>query len=174
MFITFIEKYPFILAFLLGLVPALIWMWFWLKEDTHPEPHKMLTLSFFGGMAAVFFVLPLQKIVYNYLFLIQPIQDGNVWSTIINSNLRFVGASLLHIMSSATIGIFMGLSFYRSAFERRIYTFIGIMIAIVLHTSFNLFILNEAPENIFFIFGMVWVNIVILLLLFEKDVHLRS
>ncbi len=231
MFITFIEKYPYVLAFLLGLIPALIWLWFWLKEDTHPEPHKMLTLSFVGGMVTVLFVLPLQRLVYNHLggdefwsfslwasieevmkfvfiyfialrnkvtdepvddmiylivgalgfvtlentlFLVDPIREGNLMGTIINGNLRFIGASLLHIMSSATIGIFMGLSFYKPIFERRVYTLVGIMVAIVLHTSFNLFILNGAPENIFFIFGMVWLSIVVLLLLFEKVKHIRK
>ena len=40
--LDFIQKYPFILAFILGLIPALIWLWFWLKEDIHPEPAKMI------------------------------------------------------------------------------------------------------------------------------------
>ncbi|OHB10724.1 MAG: hypothetical protein A3H52_00475 [Candidatus Zambryskibacteria bacterium RIFCSPLOWO2_02_FULL_39_26] len=231
MLVTFIQTYPFILAFLLGLIPAMVWLWFWLKEDTHPEPHKMLTLSFVGGMIAVLFVLPLQKIVYNYfsgdefisfslwasteevvkfvfiyfialrnkatdepvddmiylivgalgfvtlentLFLMDPIREGNAMGAIINGNLRFIGASLLHIMSSGTIGIFMGLSFYKPVLERRIYTFIGIIVAIVLHTAFNLFILNGTPENIFFVFGMVWLSVIVLLLLFEKVKHIRK
>src|ERR1700690_2091535 len=66
MFLNFIEQYPFILAFILGLIPALVWLWFWLKEDVHPEPAKMVTLSFLGGMLAVLVALPLQKIVYQY------------------------------------------------------------------------------------------------------------
>lgn len=213
-------------------MPALIWLWFWLKEDTHPEPAKMITLSFLGGMLAVIFVLPLQKVVYdhlsdsefwsftiwaaieeifkfglvyfialrrkkiadepvddmiylivsalgfvtfeNTLFLMDPIQNGNFLGTIINSNLRFVGASLLHTMSSATIGICMGLSFFKSKNVKRIYVTTGLIIAIVLHTAFNLFILNGAEENIFFIFGIVWVSIIVLLLLFEKVKHVRK
>ncbi|KKR45403.1 MAG: hypothetical protein UT81_C0014G0020 [Parcubacteria group bacterium GW2011_GWA2_40_14] len=62
--LNFIQQYPFILAFLLGLVPALFWLWFWLKEDIHPEPLKMITLSFLGGMLAVLFVLPLEQLIY--------------------------------------------------------------------------------------------------------------
>ena len=58
MFLDFLQQYPFILAFILGLIPALVWLWFWLKEDIHPEPAKMITLSFIGGMVAVLFVLP--------------------------------------------------------------------------------------------------------------------
>lgn len=232
MYLEFIQKYPFILAFILGFIPALVWLWFWLKEDTHPEPAKMITLSFIGGMIAVLFVLPFQKIVYIYfennefmsftlwsaieeiskfgfvyfialrnkkltdepiddiiylivsalgfvtfentLFLIEPISNGNLLDTIVHGNLRFVGASLLHIMTSATIGIMMGLSFYKTSTEKRLYTVAGITIAIVLHTAFNLFIINQAPGNIFFIFGTVWVGIIILLLLLEKIKHMKS
>lgn len=232
MLLDFIQKYPFIMSFILGLLPALIWLWFWLKEDIHPEPAKMITLSFLGGMVAVLFVLPLQKLVYdviqnqttlsftlwatieelfkfafvyiialrskkvadepvddiiyliisalgfvtleNTLFLIPGVAKGDILSIIVHGNLRFVGASLLHIMSSATIGIALALSFYKSRVDRVLYTIFGIIIAIVLHTAFNLFIINGVEENIFLIFGAVWVGIICLLLMFEKVKHIRN
>jgi protease PrsW len=41
-------------AFLGGLLPSLIWLYFLLKEDAcHPEPKKMITLAFIAGMIAV-------------------------------------------------------------------------------------------------------------------------
>jgi RsiW-degrading membrane proteinase PrsW (M82 family) len=220
-----IKAYPFVLSFLLGLVPALIWLWFWLKEDSHPEPAKNLTLSFLGGMLAVFVVLPIQRLVYdnygdnvnlsftlwaaieeiakfsivyyialkrrvtdepvddiiylivsalgfvtleNALFLLEPVKNGDIIKTIINGNMRFVGASLIHIMSSATIGICMALNFYKDRSKKLEWTIVGIILAILLHTAFNLFIINQAEGSIFFIFGMVWVGVVVLLLLFEK------
>lgn len=50
------------IALLGGIIPALIWLWFWLKEDsTNPEPKGLLLLTFIGGMISVFAVLPLQK-----------------------------------------------------------------------------------------------------------------
>lgn len=50
------------LALLGGLLPALIWLWFWLKEDsTNPEPKGLLLLTFIGGIISVFAVLPLQR-----------------------------------------------------------------------------------------------------------------
>ena len=231
MFLTFIENYPFLVAFLLGIIPAFIWLWFWLKEDRHPEPAKMLTLAFLGGIISVLIVLPIQKLVYDYLvqhkvlsftlwagteevikflviyfialkrkvvdepvddiiylivgalgfvtfentlFLNELIKDGDFISTLINGNMRFMGASLIHIISSATIGFMLALSFYKKQKERINYTIIGIILAIVLHTSFNLFIISEVPGNIFFIFGMVWIGIVVLLLLFEKIKHLKK
>jgi RsiW-degrading membrane proteinase PrsW (M82 family) len=221
----FIKNYPFLLAPILAMIPALVWLWFWLKEDRHPEPLKMIVLSFLGGMVTVFAVLPLQKLVYNYLpspnttsfviwaaieevlkflfiyvialsrkvddepidsiiymiigalgfvsmentlFLITPIGAGDLSGAIITGSLRFIGASLLHTLSSATIGIFMAFSFYKSRFKKIYYTLSGIILAIVLHSAFNLSIIQEIDGSLFIIFGTVWIGIIIVLLLFEK------
>lgn len=231
MFLNFIYNYPFVFAFILGIIPALVWLWFWLKEDTHPEPAKMLTLAFLGGMLSVLVVLPIQKLVYdhflnhlflsftlwaaieeitkfgfayfialkrkctdepvddiiylivcalgfvtfeNTLFLNELLKSGDLLSTVINGNLRFVGASLIHIISSATVGIMLGLAFYKDRIHKIYYGIIGMVIAIVLHTTFNLFIISRAPGEIFFIFGGVWFGIVVLLVLFEKIKHLKN
>ena len=229
--INFLQQYPFILAFIIGLVPALVWLWFWLKEDRHHEPAKMITLSFLGGMLAVLCVLPFQKIVYFYfsneqglsftlfatieevfkfmmayfvalrnkvvtdepvddtiyliisalgfvtfentLFLITPIKNGDIIGVLTSGNLRFIGASLLHIIASATIGISMGLAFYKTALKKRLHILSGLVIAIVLHTAFNLFIINGTEGNIFLIFGVVWIGVVGLLLLFERVKHVE-
>lgn len=36
-----------------GFIPALIWLTFWLKEDEHPEPRRLLTLAFIAGMLSI-------------------------------------------------------------------------------------------------------------------------
>jgi len=110
----------------------------------------------------------------NTLFLIPSIRDGNLLEVIIHGNLRFVGASLLHIVASATIGISMGLSFYKSRGWKKIYLSLGIITAILLHTVFNLLIINGSQINILLIFSGVWFGIIILLLLFEKVKHLKT
>lgn len=54
----------FFYALLGGLFPALIWLWFWMHEShDHKEPRHILWLTFICGMAAVFLVYPLQKLV---------------------------------------------------------------------------------------------------------------
>ena len=40
-----------------GLLPPLLWLWFWLKEDTHKEPKGAIMKSFVLGMASVPIVL---------------------------------------------------------------------------------------------------------------------
>jgi RsiW-degrading membrane proteinase PrsW (M82 family) len=47
-------------AFLGSILPALLWLFFWLKKDTHPEPKKMIALSFIAGMLSVIVVIPIQ------------------------------------------------------------------------------------------------------------------
>ena len=55
-------------AFLGGLLPALIWLYVWLREDSRcPEPRGLLMIAFVAGMVAVPLVLPLQKIALLYL-----------------------------------------------------------------------------------------------------------
>ncbi len=56
------ESTYFAIAFLGGLIPALFWLWFWLREDEHPEPFILIALAFIGGMMVVPLALPLQKI----------------------------------------------------------------------------------------------------------------
>lgn len=51
------------IALLGGIIPAIVWLWFWLKEDSNnPEPKGLLLLTFLGGMLSVFAVLPLQRV----------------------------------------------------------------------------------------------------------------
>jgi len=53
-----------IIALLGGMTPALLWLWFWLKEDDkEKEPMALLSIIFIVGMLSVFFVLPLQKFI---------------------------------------------------------------------------------------------------------------
>ena len=62
------EATPFLIAVAGGLLPALAWLWFWLREDsTHPEPRMLIALAFVAGMAAVALVIPLEERVQPYL-----------------------------------------------------------------------------------------------------------
>lgn len=207
-----------------GILPALLWLWFWLKEDKKkPEPRGLIMLAFITGMIAVPFVLPFEKfvdthftgvtvivlwslieevfkygfayftvlrrkamdepidaVIYmitvalgfaaleNTLFLLNPIMDGDFINTVINGNLRFLGATLLHTLSSAMVGVAMALSFYRDKTLKNAYAFFGLILAILLHSLFNFFIMKESGEKILTAFFFVWVGIIILIFLFEK------
>src|SRR4051812_20721286 len=56
-----------IYALLGGILPALLWLFFWLREDAkNPEPDSMLIKTFLGGAVAVILVLPVQKVIADY------------------------------------------------------------------------------------------------------------
>ncbi|MEZ4104648.1 MAG: PrsW family glutamic-type intramembrane protease [Candidatus Paceibacterota bacterium] len=216
--------YTNIIAFLIGLLPALFWLWFWLREDKkNPEPYLLIAISFIAGMAVVPLALPLQEmalglysgsnvilvwviieevlkytaallvvlwnrevnepidpIIYmivialgfsaleNTLFSINPLSYGEYQMAAINSSFRFLGATLLHVLSSATVGVMLALAFYRSSAIKLLYGTIGLFIAILLHALFNFFIMDASGEGVLVIFLFVWAGIVILFLLFEK------
>lgn len=50
-----------IYALIGGFAPALIWLWFWLKEDPHPEPKRAIFFTFFAGALAVPIALLLEE-----------------------------------------------------------------------------------------------------------------
>ena len=52
------------LAFILGIIPSLLWLWFWLQEDKkNPEPKSVLSVVFLMGIVSVIFVIPIQKFI---------------------------------------------------------------------------------------------------------------
>lgn len=225
------EPTYFAIAFLAGLVPALFWLWFWLRQDSKkPEPYFLIAITFIAGMAVVPLTLPLQKLVLdlysgsgvilgdnglmlswvileellkyaaalivifwnrevdepidmiiymivialgfaaleNALFIFNPLIAGEYINSAITGGFRFLGATLLHILASGTVGVALALVFYKSRITQLIAGTIGLFIAIVLHALFNFFIMGAHEETILGVFLFVWMGIIILFLLFEK------
>ncbi len=223
----------FAIAFLAGLIPALFWLWFWLREDRgHPEPKTLIASAFISGMIVIPIVLYLQKyamhrfdgtslpflsekatlllvwvmieeilkysaalivvlwnkavdepidtIIYmisialgfsaleNALFIFNPLVSGEYMSSFITGNFRFLGATLLHVLASGTVGVFMALAFYKRDIVKILWATFGLFIAIVLHTLFNFFIMDSSGETILSVFMFVWMGIIVLFLIFEK------
>jgi len=214
------------LALLSGILPALLWLWFWLREDNlHPEPRSRVAKTFFAGMLSVVIVLPIQiyisnvtgkgtseqyllwafteeflkfavaflvalstdimdepidAVIYmitaslgfaaveNTLFILNPLLQGDFVRSIVTTNLRFIGATLLHVVSSASIGLCVALAFYESSKIKHAAVITGLILATALHTAFNLFIIRASAFGTLKVFFFVWLAVVILMLLFEK------
>jgi RsiW-degrading membrane proteinase PrsW (M82 family) len=209
-----------------GLLPALLWLIFWLREDKlHPEPRYRIALSFVAGMLAVIAVIPVEKAMHSFMggaitfttlalwaaaeeifklaaayfsalrysandepidpviylisaalgfsalenafFLANFLNDGYTIQSLISGNMRFIGATILHTVSSAAVGIFLGLSYYKSSNLRKNYLLTGVILSIVLHTIFNSLIIKSG-QSAFAAFGSVWIAAIVLILAFEK------
>ena len=214
----------FAIAFLAGLIPALFWLWFWLREDkARPEPKSLIASAFVAGMLVVTLVLPLQEyatsrfhgnnlifvwviieevlkysaalivvlwnkavdepidtIIYmitialgfsaleNALFIFNPLENGDYINSFLTSNFRFLGATLLHVLASGTVGIAMALSYYKRDVVRILSATLGLFIAIILHALFNFSIMDASGETVIGVFMFVWMGIIVLFLIFEK------
>ncbi|MFA6554022.1 MAG: PrsW family glutamic-type intramembrane protease [Candidatus Paceibacterota bacterium] len=211
-------------ALLAGLLPSLIWIWFWIREDANPEPRGLLTATFLGGTLAVIAAIfaeqyianlhlnsslqytlwagieeifkfiavavialnadyndePIDAMVYcivvalgfaaleNTFFLLQPLTGGEIAQSIITGNMRFMGATLVHIVSSAVVGFGLGYVFYKGYVAKAIAIIVGLSAAITLHAAFNLSIINGTATETLKAFTWVWGAVVILMILFEE------
>lgn len=125
----------FIFAFIGGLLPALIWLWFWMHEShDHNEPKTILWLTFVVGMVGVFFVFPLQALV-GYLFGLT--DNPNDWLTVV------VWAGLEEIIKF-TAAYIIALHLKPEVFDEPIDAFVYLMTAAL---GFS------AMENMLFLIG---------------------
>lgn len=186
----------------LGILPSLIWLVYYYRKDTHPEPKLLVTKTFLMGVilspAAIIFQLlfvrgisqyypmfsthsptfflwaafveevvkflavreialynrefdePVDAIEYmiaaamgfaameNILVLFQVIPDG-VPAALSILSLRFVGATLLHALSSALVGYFIAMAWFFRGHTRKL-IFVGIIMATLFHFTFNVFL----------------------------------
>jgi len=237
----------FFYAFLGGLLPALLWLWFFLREDAkHPEPKWLILAAFLSGMLAVIIVLPIEvytkcfaasewpeawwrvgdtlrfcnsltgenpillwaaaeelvkylvavavilwrravdepidAMIYlitvalgfaaleTGLYLMGPLGRGDIIESIIMGDMRFMGAALLHTVSSAVVGFFCALTFYRSMVAQFYALCAGLILAVLLHALFNHHIMTSTAQygNVQIAFFSVWLGVIALFSLFER------
>lgn len=212
-------------SLLIGIIPSMIWLFFWLKEDRiHPEPRKLIAYAFFLGCVAIIpsaifeaniaglnlddthkymywaaieeivkftllalFIIPKKDVdepidgmiyaitlalgfaaIENSLFVFNHLSTQSLGSGIMTGSMRFIGASLVHVISSAFVGFGFGLMFYRKQIWKTIVTCITLLGAIIFHTVFNLSIIDKANSGVLEVFAWVWVAVVVLIILFEE------
>ncbi|MFH0755577.1 MAG: PrsW family glutamic-type intramembrane protease [bacterium] len=241
-----------------GIIPILIWIFFWTREDKkNPEPKKMLALAFIGGALAVFISLFLEKYFYglnfenlfainifgdilsyfetiakqinitldrvlliiifapiieeiskflmayvfvlrskvnnepldpmiymimtalgfsaveNIFFLINPFNIYDYTTIIFTGNMRFVGATLLHTISSAIIAMFISFHFFDSKIKKIFFVILGIICSIIIHSIFNFLIIVDQKAS-FLALILIWIITIIILLAFEKIKKIRN
>ena len=82
--------------------------------------------------------------------------------------MRFIGATLVHVVSTATIGFALGWAYYRSAAAKLVALVIGLCSAIAIHAAFNLSIVAGGSADTLKAFSWIWGAVVILIVLFEE------
>jgi RsiW-degrading membrane proteinase PrsW (M82 family) len=214
-----------------GVLPALLWLWFFLHEDPHPEPRTKLVETFLAGMITVpvailgeelitnltgstsgetlvlwaileevlklaaawlvalrtrFMDEPVDAIIYlvtvalgfaaveNSLFLFSTLSGATFLNTLLTGGLRFIGATLVHVVSSGLLGACIAWGYYRKLSLRAEAVFAGTVFASLLHSIFNLLIMNTAQANLLYIFSGVWAGVILLMLSFERAKYIEK
>ncbi len=105
----------------------------------------------------------------NTLFMLTPLLEGDLFKGFITGNMRFMGASMLHVVCSGILGYCIAREFNGTKIWKMLWRILGLSIAIGLHTLFNLFIIGDANgSKTFLAFAVVWMVAIVILLLFEK------
>ena len=227
-----------------GIIPAVIWLMFWIREDSHPEPRKRIFFTFLFGMISVIIALALQFllvhtffgsldsqsivesslifgivavfltafieeavkygaayfgglhtrdsdepvdiVVYliaaalgfaafeNALYIFTPVVLGETTTAILTGNIRFIGATLVHVGSSLILGFILAFSIFKNQKIRHKHFIIGLVTVTLLHALFNLLILLYEEYTVI-LFAVVWLGLLASLFIFEKlkKIHLN-
>jgi RsiW-degrading membrane proteinase PrsW (M82 family) len=185
---------------ILGLIPSIAWLIFYLNEDKKPESLKTIAIAFLTGGVTTFIALLFQKII-NTAYLQVGIQNHSPLSFLIlatleevfkflgvyyviskrrefdepvdamvymiaaalgfaaveniaanfnatiptaleTTTLRFFGATLLHTLSSGLVGYYWAKSILAN--KKKILV-LGLMLATLLHATFNYLIIRYEP-----------------------------
>ncbi|MEK7148035.1 MAG: PrsW family glutamic-type intramembrane protease, partial [Patescibacteria group bacterium] len=139
------------------------------------------TAGYFGGLHTVEDNEPMDSMIYmitaalgfvaleNTLFIFGPLLGNNILESVITGNLRFIGASLLHVVASGMVGFALSLSFYQARSKRLLTVGLALVGAILFHLLFNLLIITKGEQGTTLSFLLVWLGCMILLLGFEKS-----
>ena len=218
---------------MLAFLPAVLWLLFYLREDCHPEPKRLILLVFIGGAVSaimamgaelifigrggvlssaitldtqpfLFFIIisiveeyakylpikflilrrldfdePVDAMIYmmtaalgfaaleNVLFIFPLFHESVAQGLEVTAN-RFLGANLLHALSSGIVGFFLARAFFHP--RRHHFIAFGIAIAALLHTVFNYLILSKEslPQSTFYIIFLLSTMAVMVFIDFER------
>jgi len=104
----------------------------------------------------------------NVLFLLEPSLQQDISFIVETGTLRFLGASILHSVLAAILGLIIGFVFYKSRFTKIMYGALGLGIVIILHTLFNSFIIKYVEINGLLTLGILWLVTLGIIALFER------
>ncbi len=103
----------------------------------------------------------------NTLYLIEP-STGPISAFLFASNLRFIGATLLHTICVAIVGIMLGIAYYETAFMKWVHAVFGLGLAIGLHAIFNYFIMINTTRSIIISLSGLWFIGLIVVIIFGR------
>jgi RsiW-degrading membrane proteinase PrsW (M82 family) len=133
---------------------------FWRREYDEPADAMIYLITAALGFAAV----------ENAFYLWNPFQTALLHG-FTTANLRFLGPTLLHTLSSGVFGYFIAKAFLSSWLREEFDALLGFLAATVLHSLFNIFILSSEGHRIEPALLLLIVSGIFILFSFERIKH---
>lgn len=113
--------------------------------------------------------------VENFLFLLNVLAtDGTTSNSFLfTGNLRFLGATLLHTVTSAIFGAFLSFAFYHNRWIKKLAWVLGLIASGTLHVLFNFFIIVNEGGSVLRVLICLWATAMIIIFIFEIVKRLR-
>lgn len=130
--------------------------------------YMMTSALGFAAVENALFILPFFfDFVKDVIAVIPLTQENFVLSLDVAAN-RFLGANLLHALSSGIVGFFLAKTWFHP--HRHHFLFLGIVLATVLHAVFNYLILvrEVLPQGTFYIIFLLAIMAIMVLVDFER------
>jgi len=92
----------------------------------------------------------------NILYLIVEATRQDVVQFLLVGNMRFLGATIIHTVTVAIVGIGLGMAYYKSFGVKLLYGVGALLFGIGLHATFNYFILLHTRQWLLVTLAAVW------------------
>lgn len=101
----------------------------------------------------------------NVFYILRPIANLDYTGSLLTGGLRFFGSTLLHAIASGFAGMLIGLT---PRGYKTVGAILGLAGAVLLHSTFNFFILKNTTASFLQIYGYLWVAAIISFIILEK------
>ena len=93
----------------------------------------------------------------NALYILHPVLNHDLAVAALSGGMRFLGADLLHGMTTSIPGIALGFAYFKPGWKKAIYAFFGLVVAAGIHGLFNLAVGNASQDQTLHIFAALWI-----------------
>ena len=111
----------------------------------------------------------------NILYVLKDLAHSGTIMALLDGSSRFIGATILHTISSAIIGIAIAFAFYSSRVTKFIAVILSLIAASLLHAYFNLTIMNtKGTLSVLWAFAPYWAAIIVIIIVLEFVKRLKQ
>lgn len=103
----------------------------------------------------------------NILYFVRYLNDFPLDAAVLQGGQRILGATVLHMVTSTIVGIFISFVFFKSGIARLVAVLFGLILAIAVHVGFNHLVTHTNPDMVLVAFAGTWLLFMFVLIAIE-------